>query len=78
MAAYLGPSYTQVEIERRLTASRAVFTVLREADLIEATADALADRKAVGWFQGRMEFGPRALAPAPFWAIPARRICSVR
>jgi carbamoyltransferase len=59
--AYLGPSYAQSEIERRLTASQAVFSVLPEADLIEATVDALTDDKAVGWFQGRMEFGPRAL-----------------
>lgn len=59
--AYLGPSYEQSDIERRLTAAGAVFTVLGDTALIDATAQALADEKAVGWFQGRMEFGPRAL-----------------
>ena len=59
--AYLGPAYEQSDIERRLTAAGAVFTVLDEASLVDATARALADEKAVGWFQGRMEFGPRAL-----------------
>jgi carbamoyltransferase len=59
--AYLGPQYSQAEIERRLTAARAKFSVLGEAAMINATAQALADQKAVGWFQGRMEFGPRSL-----------------
>jgi carbamoyltransferase len=59
--AYLGPQYSQAEIERRLTAARAKFSVLGEAAMIDATAQALADQKAVGWFQGRMEFGPRSL-----------------
>jgi carbamoyltransferase len=59
--AYLGPAFGQAEIERRLTALGARFTVLDESNLIEETAQALAQGKAVGWFQGRMEFGPRAL-----------------
>ena len=59
--AYLGPQYQQADIEQRLTAARAKFTVLDEAAMIDATAQALADQKAVGWFQGRMEFGPRSL-----------------
>ena len=59
--AYLGPEYSQAEIERRLCAAGAKFAVLGESELIEATAAALAEEKAVGWFQGRMEFGPRAL-----------------
>jgi carbamoyltransferase len=59
--SYLGPSFTQDEIERRLTACGARFEQLDEAQLIETAAAALADGKAVGWFQGRMEFGPRAL-----------------
>jgi carbamoyltransferase len=57
----LGPSFAQSDIEQRLTAAGARFTVLREDDMIEAAADALAGQQAVGWFQGRMEFGPRAL-----------------
>ena len=59
--AYLGPSYAQSEIEDRLKAAGAVFTVVDDAQLIEKTAAALAAGQAVGWHQGRMEFGPRAL-----------------
>jgi carbamoyltransferase len=59
--SYLGPDYDQAEIERRLTAAGARFTVVETDALIDRTAQALADQKAVGWFQGRMEFGPRAL-----------------
>ena len=59
--SYLGPAYAQSEIERRLTAAGARFLVLDDDSLIERTVDALVDSKAVGWFQGRMEFGPRAL-----------------
>jgi carbamoyltransferase len=58
---YLGPGFAQDEIERRLAAAGAVFEVMDDAALIEATVDALVTDKAVGWYQGRMEFGPRAL-----------------
>jgi carbamoyltransferase len=59
--SFLGPSFAQAEIERRLTAAQAKFAVLGEGEMIETTAQALAGQKAVGWFQGRMEFGPRSL-----------------
>jgi carbamoyltransferase len=59
--SYLGPGFEQADIERRLTAAGARFVVLSEAGMIDSTADALAAQQAVGWFQGRMEFGPRAL-----------------
>jgi carbamoyltransferase len=59
--SFLGPSFSETAVERRLTASGARFTVLSEDEMIEMTAQALADQQAVGWFQGRMEFGPRAL-----------------
>lgn len=59
--SYLGPDYDQAEIERRLTAAGASFDVLNEPAMLDLAARALADGKAVGWFQGRMEFGPRAL-----------------
>ena len=59
--SYLGPAYAQPDIEARLTAAGAKFDVVSYQDMIDATAQALADEKAVGWFQGRMEFGPRAL-----------------
>lgn len=59
--SYLGPAFKQTEIEQRLTAAGAKFTVLDDAALFEAGATALTEGKALGWFQGRMEFGPRAL-----------------
>ncbi len=59
--SYLGPVYQQADIEARLTKAGARFTVLADDAMIDATADALAAEKAVGWMQGRMEFGPRAL-----------------
>lgn len=59
--SYLGPTFAQDEIEACLEKSGAVFESLTEEAMIETTAEALANEKAVGWFQGRMEFGPRAL-----------------
>src|SRR5262249_30726677 len=52
--AYLGPEFAQAEIETRLTAAGARFTTLPRGTMLDATAAALADGKAVGWFQGRM------------------------
>ncbi len=59
--SYLGPEYTDDEIAERLTAAGAKFARLTRDQTIEQTAQALADEKAVGWMQGRMEFGPRSL-----------------
>lgn len=59
--SYLGPVYEQSEIEAELSAAGAVFETVDFDTMIERTAQDLADDKAVGWFQGRMEFGPRAL-----------------
>jgi carbamoyltransferase len=59
--SYLGPEYTDDEIAERLTAAKAKFVRLDHAQMIDQTAQALADSKAVGWMQGRMEFGPRSL-----------------
>ena len=59
--SYLGPSYTQQEIEKELKKNNADFNVLNENEIIEKTAESLKNGEAVGWFQGRMEFGPRAL-----------------
>jgi len=61
LGSYLGPEFAQSNIEARLTAEGAKFKVLDDDAVIADTAQALADGKAVGWFQGRMEFGPRAL-----------------
>ena len=59
--SFLGPDYDNSEIEQQLTAAGARFEKLDDAELFAATVDALVAGKAVGWFQGRMEFGPRAL-----------------
>ncbi len=59
--AFLGPAYAQTDVERRLRAAGAHFDVISEEDVIEKTATSLASGEAVGWMQGRMEFGPRAL-----------------
>ncbi|MEI7806010.1 MAG: carbamoyltransferase [Hyphomicrobiales bacterium] len=59
--SFLGPSFAQTDIERRLTSVGAQFAVVTEDEMVETTAKALADQQAVGWFHGRMEFGPRAL-----------------
>jgi carbamoyltransferase len=64
--SYLGPEFPQAEIERRLAAAGARFRTLGASETIDATARALAAGKAVGWFQGRMEFGPRALGARSF------------
>jgi carbamoyltransferase len=58
---YLGPDFTLHEIQDRLSKVGAVFETLDDAGLVDACAGALAEGKALGWFQGRMEFGPRAL-----------------
>ncbi len=58
---YLGPSFSQSEIKDRLGHAGAVFTELDDDAIIQSTVKALVAEKAVGWFQGRMEFGPRAL-----------------
>jgi carbamoyltransferase len=59
--AYLGPSFAQTDIEVRLKKCGAKFDLLEESALITTCAEDLAQGKALGWFQGRMEFGPRAL-----------------
>jgi carbamoyltransferase len=59
--SYLGPEFSQADIEQRLTKLGAKYVVLDEPELLEECVDALVDEKAIGWFQGRMEFGPRAL-----------------
>jgi carbamoyltransferase len=59
--AYLGPAFADTEIAERLHKAGAVFEVVDDDAIIANTVDALVDEKAIGWFQGRMEFGPRAL-----------------
>ncbi|MEZ5823946.1 MAG: carbamoyltransferase [Geminicoccaceae bacterium] len=59
--SYLGPAYSTGDIEKRLQAAGASFETLDEETLVARTAEDLARGHAVGWMQGRMEFGPRAL-----------------
>ena len=59
--AYLGPAFSDAEIAGRLREAGAVFQLVDDDAVIRKSVDALIDEKAVGWFQGRMEFGPRAL-----------------
>jgi carbamoyltransferase len=59
--SYLGPSFSDDEIARQLDAAGAVYERLPEAAVLDRTAELLAGEKVIGWLQGRMEFGPRAL-----------------
>ena len=59
--SYLGPEYNQNDIEVELKSIKANFSVFDEDELIKRTAEDLSNGNAIGWFQGRMEFGPRAL-----------------
>jgi len=59
--AYLGPQFSQTEIEQRLSSIGAHYHVVDDDCMIKAAVSALIEEKALGWFQGRMEFGPRAL-----------------
>jgi len=68
--SYLGPEFGQDEIEQRLRAAGAQFEVLEEAALLRRCAADIATEKALGWFQGRMEFGPRALGGRSILADP--------
>ena len=59
--SYLGTEFTQDQIEKELKIAGANFETLNYEELINKTAELLSNEKAIGWFQGRMEFGPRAL-----------------
>jgi carbamoyltransferase len=59
--AFLGPEFSEEEIESALIATGARYTTMTHDSLLRTCVDALVAGKAVGWFQGRMEFGPRAL-----------------
>lgn len=72
--AYLGPEFTCDEIESELCSLNAVFHCMSEADLIRTASHALAEGMAIGWMQGRMEFGPRALGARSIIADPRSTI----
>ena len=68
--SFLGPSFSNKDIESELTKCGAKFIKLSENELIEKVSSAIADEKAIGWMQGRMEFGPRALGGRSIIADP--------
>ena len=68
--SYLGPEYAQKEIEFELEKIGAKFKILDEEELIIKSAKDLSQNKAIGWFQGKMEFGPRALGGRSILANP--------
>jgi carbamoyltransferase len=68
--SYLGSEYSQDQIEKELISIGANFETLNYENLIDKTAEYLANEKAIGWFQGRMEFGPRALGGRSIIADP--------
>ena len=70
---YYGPEYSDSEILHDLEAAGCKYHKLAEEDLIDCTVEAIAQGKIVGWFQGRMEFGPRALGNRSILADPRRK-----
>ena len=73
---FLGPSYSESESREALDQCGAVYRVLTEDEMISETVDAIVEGKTIGWFQGRMEFGPRALGSRSILADP--RILSMQ
>jgi carbamoyltransferase len=59
--SYLGPEYSQKEIEEHLDKAGAKYEIFKDEELLDKTTTDLSNEEAIGWFQGRMEFGPRAL-----------------
>jgi carbamoyltransferase len=68
--AYLGPAYTDAEIREYLDSQGAKYKLLSDAELVQSTARLLSEANVIGWFQGRMEFGPRALGGRSILADP--------
>jgi carbamoyltransferase len=68
--SYLGSEYSDEDIENQLNEMKAVFTKLNDKQILVETAKVLSENKSVGWFQGRMEFGPRALGNRSIIADP--------
>jgi carbamoyltransferase len=68
--SFLGPEYSDVEIQNALRSEGASFSVLTPDEVIERCVEALSSQQALGWFQGRMEFGPRALGARSILADP--------
>ncbi len=72
--SYLGPEFTDIEIETELKLCGAVYRYFNESALINEVVKALINQKVVGWMQGRMEFGPRALGGRSIIADPRSKM----
>jgi len=68
--SYLGPEFSDFQIESELIKNGATYKKLKKNELIDEVAKAISDQKAIGWMQGRMEFGPRALGGRSIIADP--------
>ncbi len=68
--SYLGPEFSDTDIEKELINCGAIFKKLSKTEMVDEVVSALTDKKAVGWMQGRMEFGPRALGGRSIIADP--------
>jgi carbamoyltransferase len=68
--SFLGPQFSQAQIQAELEELGAVYEIMTEEELIHYTANAISEGAAVGWFQGKMEFGPRALGGRSIIADP--------
>ena len=73
--SYLGPEYSQKNIEEDLNKLGANYSVMTESQIIDNTAESLKNGDAIGWFQGRMELGPRALGNRSIIGILDHLIC---
>ena len=65
--SYLGPSFNDTEIEKSLIELGAIYKKFTEEDLLRFTAQALSEEKTIGWFQGRMEFGPTSFGSTIYY-----------
>ena len=72
--SYLGPEYNQAQIENELKEIGANYKIYNENDLINKTAEDISNGQAIGWFQGRMEFGPRALGGRSILGDPRSKV----
>ena len=68
--SYLGPQFSDEEVESYLKANKAIFKKFTYNKMIKFTSECLASNKVIGWFQGKMEFGPRALGNRSILANP--------
>lgn len=68
--SYLGPEFSQKEALEKLASCGAIFETLKDEEVVERTSQALASGKIIGWMNGRMEFGPRALGARSIIADP--------